>query len=131
MNRERLKTLILSILVIMSIILTRQLWFPSPVNILGLGGKAGKDSDKTVIEERKNIISPKTVVVSFGAGDRKKNYYTILSHNIDSAWDQSKNILEDYFLGDPEITPIEHDIYVQANTLKSVELEFGDNMPSV
>lgn len=131
MNRERLKTLILSILVIMSIILTQQLWFPSPVNILGLGGKADRDSDKTVIEERKNIISPKTIVVSFGAGDRKKNYYTILSHNADSAWAQSKDILKDYFWGDPEITPVEHDIYVQANTLKSIELEFGDNMPSV
>ncbi|NMA04139.1 MAG: hypothetical protein GX925_05465, partial [Clostridiales bacterium] len=130
MNRERLKTLILSILVIMSVILTQQLWFPSPVNTLKIGAGANKDSHMTVIEERKNVISPKTIIVSFGVGDRKKNYYTILSSDIDSVWDRSKVILKGYFLGDPEIVPVEHDVYVQAGILKSIELEFGDNMPT-
>lgn len=130
MNRERLKTLILSILVIISVILTQQLWFPSPVNTLKMGAGANKDSHMTVIEERKNIVSPKTIIVSFGVGDRKKNYYTILSSDIDSVWNRSKVILRDYFSGDPEIIPVEHDVYVQAGILKSIELEFGDNMPT-
>ncbi|HZX20919.1 MAG TPA: hypothetical protein VFF25_00870, partial [Clostridia bacterium] len=93
MNRERSKTLILSVLVIMSVILIQQLWFPSPVNIFRTGTGANKDNHMTVIEGRKNVISPKTIVVSFGAGDRKKNYYTILSSNIDSTWNCCKTVL--------------------------------------
>lgn len=131
MNRERLKTLILSVLVIMSIVLIQQLWFPSPVNMLRMGIRTDKDSHMTIMERRKDVISPKTIVVSFGAGDRKKNYYTILSHDIDFVWGKSKNILKNYFLGDPEIAPVEYDTYAQASTLKSVELEFGDNIPAV
>lgn len=130
MDRERLKTLILSFLVIMSVILTQQLWFPSPVNTLKIGAGTNKDSHMMVIEERKNVISPKTIIVSFGVGDRKKNYYTILSSDIDSIWNRSKAILKDYFLEDPEIAPVEHDAYAQAGILKSIELEFGDNMPT-
>ncbi len=131
MNRERLKTLTLLILVIMSIVLIQQLWFPSLVNTFKVGVKVDKNNHTTVIEERKNIISPKTIIVSFGAGDIKRNYYTILSSDIDFVWKQSKDILEDYFSEYPEITPVEYDVYIQANTLKSIELEFGNNIPAV
>ena len=62
--------------------------------------------------------------------ETEKNYYTNLSSDIDFVWEQSKNILRDYFLKDPEITLVEHDVYIQANTLKSIELEFGDNIPA-
>lgn len=131
MNRERLKTLTLFILVIMSIILIQQLWFPSLVNTFKIGVKVDKNKHTTAVEERKNVISPRTIVVSFGAGDRKKNYYTILSSDMNFVWEQSKDILESYFLGYPEITPIEYDVYTRANTLKSIELEFGSNIPAI
>jgi len=125
MNRERLKTLILSILVAMSILLTQQLWFSSPIKILKSEADNGQERNLSVAETRKNIISPNTIIVSFGAG------YTVLSSNLDFVWNQSKDILENYFLGDPEITPVEHEIYIQSNILKSVELEFGDNIPTI
>lgn len=131
MNRERLKTLILSILVVMSILLTQQLWFPSPIKILKPEARGGKFDNLTVAENRKDIISPSSIIVSFGAGDRRKNYYTVLSSSLDFVWDQSKNILKDYFLGDPEITPVTYEKYVQSNILKSVELEFSDNIPTI
>lgn len=131
MNRERLKTLTLSILVIMSIILIQQLWFPSFVRTLRVGAKIDRNSHTVVTEERKNVIAPKVIIASFGVGDKKKNYYTVLSSNMDFVWDQSKSILKDYFLEDPEITPVEYDVYIQANTLKSIELEFGDNIPAI
>ena len=131
MNREKFKTLILSILVAMSILLVQQLWFPSPIEILTTKTKSGKESSVTVTEVRKNVISPKTIMVSFGAGDMKKNYYTVLSSNLDFVWEESKDILEDYFLGDPEITQITKEEYTQGNTLKAVELEFPENMPTI
>ncbi|HZJ76085.1 MAG TPA: two-component system activity regulator YycH, partial [Oscillospiraceae bacterium] len=131
MNRERLKTLTLFILVVMSIVLIQQLWFPFLIDTFRAGVKVGKNNHTTVIEERKNIISPKIIAVSFGAGDKKRNYYTILSSDIDLVWKQSRDILESYFLGQPEITPVEYNVYTQANTLKSIELEFGNNIPSI
>ncbi len=131
MNRERLKTLILWILVITSIVLTQQLWFPSLIKTLRAGDKVNKISHAAVIEERKSIITPNRIIASFGAGDRKKNYYTILSSNMNFVWEQSKNILKDYFLEDSEITLVKHDVYIQANTKKSIELEFGDNIPTI
>lgn len=131
MDREKLKTLILSILVVMSILLTQQLWFPSPTKILKSEARGGKLHNLTVAENRKDIISPSSIIVSFGAGDRRKNHYTVLSSSLDFVWDQSKNILKDYFLGDPEITPVTYEKYVQSNILKSIELEFSDNIPTI
>lgn len=131
MNKERLKTLTLSILVIMSMILIQQLWFPSLVNTLRVGARADTNSHMTLVEQRKALIGPKKVTVSFGAGDRRKNYYTILSSNTGLVWDQCKNIIKDYFLGDPQVKQIERDDYIQVNTLKSVELEFGNNMSTI
>lgn len=131
MNREKLKTLILSILVIMSILLTQQLWFPSPNEIFTSETKSEKDSSSIAIEARENTISPNAIVVSFGAGDIRKNHYTVLSSNLDLAWNKSKNILQDFFLGDPEITLVTKDEYIQNNILKSIELEFAKNMPTI
>lgn len=126
MDKERLKTLFLSILVVISIILTQQLWYPSFAKTIKMG-----ENKIVVVEERKKVISPKSIIASFGAGDRKKNYYTFLSSDIDFVWEQSKYILKDYFLGDPQITSIKNDTYMQANTLKSIELEFANNMPTI
>ena len=131
MDRERLKTLILSILVVMSILLTQQLWFPSPIKILKPEARSRKLHSLTVAEKRKDIISPSSIIVSFGAGDRRKNHYTVLSSSLDFVWDESKNILKDYFLGDPEITSVTYEKYIQNNILKSVELEFSDNIPTI
>ncbi len=132
MNREMLKTLTLSILVIISIVLIQRLWFPSPIDTLKTKFEIHKNSHVTAVEERKNIISPKTITVSFGAGDRTKNYYTVLTaDDMDYVWEQSRDILKDFFSKDPQITRIGYDAYVQANTLKSVELEFGDNIPAI
>lgn len=131
MNREKVKTLILSILVAMSILLTQQLWFPSPIEIFKFKAENVQDHSRIVAEGRKNVISPNAIIVSFGAGDRRKNYYTVLSSNLDFVWDESKNILDDYFLGDPKVTQVTKETYTQNNVLKSVELEFANNIPTI
>lgn len=130
MSRERLKTLILSILVGMSILLTQQLWFPSPLNLLKSEARSSQVNNLTIAETRKGVISPSTVMVSFGSGGMKTNHYTILFSNLDLIWRDSKNILRDYFLGDPEITEVPYEKYAQNSILKSIELEFSKNMPS-
>lgn len=131
MNRERLKTLILSVLVVISVILIQQLWFPSLVNTLKAGARVDENNHMTIVDQRKKVIAPKKIIVSFGAGDRKKNYYTILTANTDLVWEESKNIIRDFFIQDPQITPIEYEDYIQYNTLKSIELEFANNIPTI
>lgn len=131
MKRERLKTLILLTLVCLSIFLTQQLWFPYPMEIFKSEATDGRVNNITVSKERKKIISPNAVVVSFGAGDQRTNQYTILSSNLDMVWSESKDILESYFLGDPEIKSVPKESYIQSSLLKSIELEFPNNTPTV
>ncbi|ABW20312.1 hypothetical protein Clos_2781 [Alkaliphilus oremlandii OhILAs] len=131
MNRERLKTLILSVLVCLSIFLTQQLWFPYPMEIFKSEATDGRINTMAVSKERKKIVSPSAVVVSFGAGDKRTNQYTILSSNLDMVWNESKDILKSYFLGDAEIKSVSKESYVQSNLLKSIELEFPKNTPAI
>lgn len=131
MNREKFKTLILSILVAISILLTQQLWFPSPFEALTYIDNYKSTQSLTIAEQRKNVISPNSIIVSFGSGDRSRNQYTVLTSKLDYVWNESKSILYDYFSGDPEITQITYDEYTQSNISKSVELEFGNNIPTI
>lgn len=134
MNREGWKTLILWILVCMSILLIQQLWFPSPTENLSIAKVFNKNTNRKTLldyQERGDIIFPENITVSFGSGDRRKNHYTIISENLDIVWGQSRNILKEYFLGEPEIKQIDYETYIEGNILKSIELEFGENIPTI
>lgn len=131
MNREKLKTLILLILVAISILLTQQLWFPSPFATLSRINKTNNIQNQTIVEERKKLISPNSIILSFGSGDRSRNQYTALTSKLNYVWNESKNILYHYFSKDPEITEITYDEYIQSSISKSVELDFGTSMPTI
>ncbi|SDL13962.1 two-component system activity regulator YycH [Natronincola ferrireducens] len=125
MNREKTKTLILAMLVIMSIIFTQKIWFYSPINLL-----QSKDSFKQkqlteIIEIRNQIVAPQRAVISFG-----NSYYTVVYSDIDKVWRKTKGILDHYFSRESEVQPTTHEKYKEISRLKSIELEFGENIPS-
>ncbi|SET01398.1 Two-component signal transduction system YycFG, regulatory protein YycH [Natronincola peptidivorans] len=125
MNREQLKTLILTLLIIMSVVFTQQIWFHSPIAILQSEASSQERQLKN-IEKKKEVIMPKRGIVSFG-----NNYHTIISTDIEELWTASKVILEDFFTGEPEVISTTYDKYRENNRLKSIELEFGKNISSV
>ena len=131
MSRERIKTFILSILVIMSLLLTQKIWFHTPFQ--SIASDAISISDSVNLEEMKNdFISPIRILMGFGGGRNLNSYYRVLSLNdLVDTWDLSKAVLEPFFTGDPEVTQINIDNYYENIGSRFVELEFGDSISSV
>ncbi|AOY75332.1 two-component system activity regulator YycH [Clostridium formicaceticum] len=126
MNREQTKTLILAMLIIMSIVFTQKIWFYSPIKILQSEASFKEQQTAKIIETRNQLIVPERAEVSFG-----NSYYTTISSDIEKIWEASKNILSQYFTEEVEVIPITLEKYKENSRLKSVELEFGKNIPSV
>ncbi|WP_026476800.1 two-component system activity regulator YycH [Alkaliphilus transvaalensis] len=135
MNRERTKTLILSLLVILSIMSVHKIWFDSPLPLLQTDATGGKEYQAKVYDLRNQVISPKRATVGFGGGTRNDPYaipYTILDYyEMKDVWEISKLLLLDFFAGEVEIESIGIDQYLDNNRRRFVELEFGDNISSV
>lgn len=126
MNREQVKTLILTILVIMSIIFTQKIWFHSPIRILQSQASYLERETAKIVETRNQLMMPEKATLSLGG-----NYYTMLSADTENVWKESKKVLEEYFIKEPEIRHISQERYREVRRLKSVELEFGRNIPSI
>ncbi len=132
MSRERIKTFILTILVVMSLLLTQKVWFRSPFQ--GISSDAiGLESNALDLEEARNsFVSPIRVLMGFGGGRSLSSAYSVLFFNdIKSVWLLSKNVLEPFFSGDPSIESISSEAYNENMANRFIELEFGDNIPSV
>ncbi|SCY61614.1 two-component system activity regulator YycH [Alkaliphilus peptidifermentans] len=128
MTRERLKTIVLSILIVMSALLTQQIWFYSPVEILQSEAFSRGANPHNI---RENIISPKKITLGFGGGIQSSDYTILPYAESQEVWEYSKLVLEDFFMLDPEINQISGESYIKHMGLKHVELEFGENISSV
>jgi len=131
MSRERIKTFILSILVIMSLLLTQKIWFHSPFQ--STASDSVNINDAVNLEEMRNdITSPIRVLLGFGGGRNLNSYYSVLALNdLTDAWRLSKAVLESFFNGDPEVTPINIETYYESIGSRFIELEFGDSISTV
>ncbi|KJF26345.1 two-component system activity regulator YycH [Clostridium aceticum] len=126
MSREKMKTLILAILIIMSIVFTQKIWFYSPIKMLQSEASFKEKQTAKITEIRNELVIPERVEVSFG-----NSYYTIISSDVEKVWEASRSILFQYFTADVEVVPTTLERYKENSWLKSVELEFGRNIPSV
>lgn len=126
MNREQIKTLILTLLIIMSIVFTQKIWFYSPLKILQSEASFKERQASTILETRGQLVIPEQAIVSFG-----NNNYTIISSNMEGIWRETRDVLSQYFNGEPEVTPSTYEKYRENSRLKSIELQFGKNIPSV
>lgn len=125
MNREKIKTLILACLVVMSIIFTQKVWFYYPMQIWPVETSVA-DKDLLKLEARNELIVPERAIVNFG-----NNNYTIITSNIRRTWEETKGTISLYFQGEPEITSVTYEKYRENSRLKSIELEFGEGIPSI
>lgn len=125
MNREQVKTLILTALIIMSIIFTQKIWLYSPAKVVQSEASSKGDQIETN-ELRIQLVAPRRAIVSFG-----NNNYTIITSNIKKLWEETRKVLTPYFQGEPEIIPTTNEKYRESSRLKSIELEFGENISSV
>ena len=130
MKRERVKTLILCILISMSIFFTQRIWFYSPARILESSAFNIEKQGAAIIEARDKVVMPQNIVLSFG-GVSGNNYFTVMSSEINEAWNKTKVILDSYFKEESNVTPSTYEKYKEVTGLKSVEVIFGRDIPSV
>ncbi|SNS53306.1 Two-component signal transduction system YycFG, regulatory protein YycH [Anaerovirgula multivorans] len=126
MNREQIKTLILTLLIIMSVVFTQKIWFYSPLRILQSEASFKERQASIILETRGQLVIPEQAIISFG-----NNNYTIISSNMEGIWRETRDVLSQYFNGEPEVTPSTYEKYRENSRLKSIELQFGKNIPSV
>lgn len=136
MSREKIKSLILSVLVILSFLLTQRIWFDSPLSILQSEASNEKQKQRVIETAREELISPQKIILGFGGdsfgADLRNNEYTVLNDTeMKVAWQEAKNLLLDFFTGESDIKLTTYEEYIKNNQIKFVEMEFGDNIPSV
>ncbi len=131
MGRERAKSIILSLLVILSIMSVHKIWFDSPMPLLQTEATSNKEQQHKILDIRKQVLSPRKVILGFGGGTRN-DYYTVLNYEETKVvWEQSKPLLLDFFTGDVDVELISYDKYIENNKRKFIEIEFGDDLYSV
>lgn len=137
MSREKIKSLILLVLVILSFMLTQRIWFDSSLSILQSEASNEKERQHHIKSVRNDLISPQQIILafggdSFGSGSRNNDYTVLNDQEMKVAWQEAKNLLLDFFTGESDIKISTYEKYLQnSQGAKFVELEFGDNIPSV
>ncbi|KAB3532179.1 two-component system activity regulator YycH [Alkaliphilus serpentinus] len=130
MNRERVKTIILSILVAISVLLTNQIWRFAPIGVIQ--SEAANDiSQQDILEAKNQIISPQKVTVGFGASFPSHLGTVLVYDDAKEVWDLSKLVIASFFLEEPVIRKITKETYIENYLRQYVELEFGENFSSV
>ena len=124
MKREKVKTIILVVLVTMCIFLTQKIWFISPFTMLQSEASNLGVNQEQVLEIRNDVLRPIKFNINLGG-------YHVNPGYTDDIWHLSKDFLESYFLGEPEVLPTTIDKYNELKNLKSIEIHFGKNIPSV
>ncbi len=125
MGREKIKTLILICLVLMSIVFTQKIWFEYPIK--GLYSRLQvEEKDVSVVDIRKELVIPSRGIINFG-----NNNYTTISSDIEKLWKNISGVLSLYFQGEPLINSIAYEDYRKNARIRSIELEFGENISSV
>lgn len=130
MNRERVKTIILSILVATSVLLTNQIWKFSPIGVMR-SDAANNKNQQAVIEAKSQVISPRQVTVGYGASFPRHSGTVLNYDDMKEAWELSKLILAPFFIENSDIKQITNEIYIENYLRQYIELEFGENLSSV
>ncbi|QEK13487.1 hypothetical protein FQB35_15125 [Crassaminicella thermophila] len=128
-NKENFKTLLLTMLFILSIALNQQLW--ERISLAQIMPSVGQ---LETIEVKRNtninynisdILSPQSFRINFGGG-----LHTVLYSDTYGIWKETlKNLKDGYFEKDVLIEEIDKEKWLEANNFRSIEMRFGYNMP--
>lgn len=144
MRIEKIKSVLLVSLFVVSLIFTQRLWFYFP-----FGGvmSIANDMDLEYIDmDITDILSPQNFVISFGGG-----YYTVFfsepyevwnitnpvpngtNNSYDKKdvwiWETAKNVLEDYLKSDYNVQEITLEEWEKVKKFKSLKLNFACGIP--
>jgi len=129
MNKEKLKSLLLVLLIATSIVLTQRVWFHSPLQLSS--SEASYVADETVLaQSRDQVLRPKQIVVGFGGGAENSHFSILSPPDLDRFWQEAKMILQDHFVSEPTVQVVSHADYKEARGGRSIELRFAEGFPT-
>ncbi|MEN1760114.1 two-component system activity regulator YycH [Anoxynatronum sibiricum] len=129
MHKEKLKSLLLTFLVVTSVVLTQRVWFHSPLQLIT--SEASYLEEAEILEqERARIIRPVSIVAGFGGGVENSHYSLIKPQDLDRFWQELQVILKDHFISEPTVQVVSYEDYQQVKGSRSIELHFAEGFPA-
>lgn len=125
MNRERLKSIVLVSLFILSIFLTQKVFIEIPYDLTLAFGKSEtiKKADYIVSD----IFSPERYLINYS----KDNHTVLYSDKSYPIWNESKKIIKNVFDNNkPIFEKISYDVFSEYNSVKSIMIQFPEPIQS-
>jgi regulatory protein YycH of two-component signal transduction system YycFG len=122
MGKEKIKTIFLAMLFVLSVLLTQRLWIIIPSSEI-----FAKEIDNAVEEEFNiyaEILSPQSYVYNFGGG-----YHTILFTDPNDTWSEVVRMIDDFTEKGFTYETLNMEQWQDANEYKSVKLRFSFPVP--
>jgi len=122
MGREKMKTVFLAMLFVLSVFLTHKLWI-----IIPSGEMFSPKVDEAVEEELNiyaEILSPQSYIYNFGGG-----YHTIFFTDPNRTWIEIADMVDAFIEEDFTYETLEKEQWQEANEYKSVKLQFSFPIP--
>ncbi len=130
MSKEKLKSLLLVILIATSVVLTQRVWFSSPLQMTSSEASYLYEKEDQLLATREQVIRPEKMVVGFGGGAENSHYTFLAPSDLDRFWQEMKMILRDHFVSMPVVQTITREEYEDLRTNRHVEMHFGKGFPT-
>jgi len=125
MNRERLKSIVLVSLFILSIFLTQKVFIEIPYDLTLAFGKSETIKKTNYIVS--DIFSPERYLINYS----KDNHTVLYSDKSYPIWNESKRIIKKVFDNDkPIFEKISYDEFSEYNSAKSIMIQFPEPIQS-
>lgn len=135
MKRENIKSVLLVLLFVVSLVLTQRLWFYLPYG--GMISSANDIELEDIDIDVTDILSPQNFVISFGGGDyavffsEPYEVWNITDGTKDvSIWENAKGVLKDYLSDGYEVEEVDYDEWKKIGKFKSVRMNFACEIPA-
>ncbi len=136
MRKEKFKTVLLTILFVLSIILTQQLWISIPLAEVLTTSKQVENKDihkndniKTLI----SIVSPQSFIVNFGGGLHTVLYsdtFSMGQEDFEGFWPETLMLFKDnYFQEGATVEEVAKEKWEEVYKSKSILMDFGLSIP--
>lgn len=127
MRKESFKTLLLTMLFILSVGLTQQLWIGMPAAEILPVTKAVENNEiknYDITTLMMNVISPQSFAINFGGG-----YHTVFFSDAYNIWTEAVPILKAYFEQEVAIEEISMERWISVNDFRSIRVDFDYDLP--
>lgn len=135
MSKEKFKTVLLTVLFLLSIILTQQLWISLPLaeSLTTSNQVENEDKRNDNINTLISIVSPQSFIVNFGGGLHTVLYSDIFTsgqEDFKGFWPETLMLLKNsYFKEGATVEEVAKEKWEEAYESKSILMDFGLDIP--